>query len=78
MAIDENNNVYLTADKEILIYSPAGELRETIVTPDGCSNVEFCGKDRKTLFFTYHENIYTLEMNVRGCQLPIDLAKSKK
>lgn len=78
MAMDENNNVYLTADKEILIYSPSGELLETIVTPDGCSNVEFCGKDRKTLFFTYHENIYTLKMNVKGCQLPIDTSKDKK
>ncbi len=78
MAMDEKNNVYLTADKEILIYSPAGELLEEITTPDGCSNVEFCGKDRKTIFFTYHENIYTLEMTVKGCQLPIDLAKGRK
>jgi gluconolactonase len=72
MAMDEYNNVYLTQDKEILIYSPAGKLLEKIETPDGCSNVEFCGKDRKTLFFTYHENIYTLKMAVRGCELPID------
>ena len=72
MAMDEHNNVYLTQDKEILIYSPAGKLIEKIETPDGCSNVEFCGKDRKTLFFTYHENIYTLQMAVRGGELPID------
>jgi gluconolactonase len=77
MAMDEHNNVYLTADKSIFIFSPAGELLEEIETPDGCSNVEFCGKDRKTLFFTYHENIYTLEMTVKGCQLPIDALKSK-
>jgi len=78
MAMDEKNNVYLTADKEILIYSPAGELLEEITTPDGCSNVEFFGKDRKTLFFTYHEFIYTLEMTVKGGQLPIDLMNVKK
>lgn len=78
MAMDAKNNVYLTADKSILIYSPAGELLEEIVTPDGCSNVEFCGRDRQTLFFTYHENIYTLEMTVKGGQLPIDMAKGKK
>jgi len=77
MAMDEYNNVYLTDDKEILIYSPAGKLLEKIETPDGCSNVEFCGKDRKTLFFTYHENIYTLKMAVRGCELPIDSKSSK-
>lgn len=73
MAMDEHNNVYLTDDKEILIYSPAGKLIEKIEAPDGSSNVEFCGKDRKTLFFTYHENIYTLKMNVRGGELPIDM-----
>lgn len=72
MAMDEHDNVYLTDDKDILIYSPEGELVEKIETPDGTSNVEFCGKDRRTLFFTYHENIYTLEMNVRGGKLPID------
>lgn len=72
MAMDEHNNVYLTDGKEILIYSPAGELLEKIEMPDGSSNVEFCGKDRKTLFITYQGNIYTLEMNVRGGRLPID------
>ncbi len=75
MAMDEHNDVYLTDDKDILIYSPAGELLQKIETPDGCSNVEFCGKDRKTLFFTYHDNIYTLKMNVRGGRLPIDSLK---
>ena len=78
MAMDEKDNVYLTADKFVLVYSPAGELLEEIAMPQGCSNVEFCGKDRKTLFITYQGYIYTLEMTVKGAQLPIDLAKGKK
>jgi gluconolactonase len=78
MAMDEKNNVYITADKSVLIYSPAGELLEEIVMPEGCSNVEFCGKDGKTLFITYRGYIYTLEMMVKGAQLPIDLAKGNK
>ena len=78
MAMDEKNNVYFTADKFVLVYSPAGELIEEIAMPQGCSNVEFGGKDRKTLFITYMGYIYTLEMAVKGCQLPIDLAGGKK
>jgi gluconolactonase len=78
MAMDERNNVYLTSGQNILVYSPAGELMEEIPVPKGCSNVEFGGKDRKTLFITYMGYIYTLEMAVKGCQLPVDLAAGNK
>jgi len=78
MAMDEKSNVYLTSGQNVLVYSPAGELIEEIAVPKGCSNVEFGGKDRKTLFITYMGYIYTLEMAVKGCQLPIDLAGGKK
>jgi len=78
MAMDENNNVYLTSGKFVLVYSPAGELIGEIVVPEGCSNVEFGGKDRKTLFITYMGYIYTLDMAVQGCQLPVDLGKGRK
>ena len=79
MAMDEKNNVYLTSGQYVLVYSPAGELVEEIAVPKGCSNVEFGGKDRRTLFITYMGYIYTLDMAVKGCKLPIDdLAKGKK
>jgi len=78
MAMDEKNNVYITNDKSVLAYSPAGKLLEEIALPQGCSNVEFCGKDRKTLFITYRGYIYTLEMAVKGAQLPIDTAGIKR
>jgi gluconolactonase len=78
MAMDEKNNVYLTTKKTILIYSPGGELLETITTPEGCSNIEFCGKDRKILFITYHSSIYTLEMAVKGAPSALDMAKQNK
>jgi gluconolactonase len=78
MAMDEKLNVYLTAGSSILAYSPAGELVEEIALPEGSSNVEFCGRDRKTLFITYMGNIYTLEMTVRGAPTALDLATGKK
>lgn len=77
MAMDENLNVYITADNHVSIYNPAGELLGEIAMPKGCSNVEFCGKDRKTLFVTYRGFIYTLDMAVRGARLPIDMVKGK-
>ena len=78
MAMDEKLNVYLTAGSSILVYSPAGELVEEIAMPEGSSNVEFCGKDRKTLFITYMGNIYTLEMTVQGAPTALDLATGRK
>jgi gluconolactonase len=78
MAMDEKSNVYLTSGQNVLVYSPAAELIEEIAVPKGCSNVEFGGKDRKTLFITYMGYIYTLEMAVKGCQLPVDLAGGQK
>lgn len=75
MAMDEHLNVYITADDHVSIYSPAGKLLEKIAMPIGCSNVEFCGKDRKTLFITYRGYIYTLDMAVKGAPLAIELGR---
>jgi sugar lactone lactonase YvrE len=76
MAMDEKGNVYLT-EGAVLIYSPAGKLIEKIEMQGGCSNVEFCGKDRKTLFITYHENVYTLQMALAGAPTAIDMATGR-
>jgi gluconolactonase len=75
MAMDEYLNVYITADDHVSIYSPDGKLLEKIDMPLGCSNVEFCGKDRKTLFITYRGYIYTLDMAVRGAPTALDLGR---
>jgi gluconolactonase len=76
-AMDEKNNVYL-GDKSLLIYSPAGELLEEIVSPEGIANLKFAGKDRKTLFITHRENVYTLDMAVRGAPTAFNLAKGDR
>ena len=78
MAMDEKNNVYITAGNYVLIFSPSGDLLEEITMPEGCSNVEFCGKDRKTLFITYRGYIYTLKMAVKGSLTALDLARDRK
>ncbi|TGE20536.1 SMP-30/gluconolactonase/LRE family protein [Hymenobacter aquaticus] len=68
MTIDSQGNVYLTG-KGVTIYSPAGKQLEHIAIPqDWTGNVCFGGKDRKTLFITASEAVYTLPMQVAGVQ----------
>jgi gluconolactonase len=77
MTLDEKGNVYLGGSPTITIYSPAGMKIGEIPLPENCTNLEFAGKDRKTLFFTAGTSVYTLEMAVRGAATALDQAKGK-
>jgi gluconolactonase len=61
MTLDENGNVYLTAEA-ISIYDPSGRLVKTINIPERPSNVTFGGKDKKTLFITARKSLYSIKM----------------
>lgn len=66
MTIDEAGNIYLTGDG-VIVYNPQGELIEHIKVPaPWTANVTFGGKDRKTLFITASNAVFTLRMNVAG------------
>jgi gluconolactonase len=66
MTIDEQGNVYLTG-KGVSVFNPAGEKIKQIDVPEGwTANVTFGGKDRKTLFITASDSVYTLQMQVQG------------
>jgi len=66
MTIDSRGNVYLTG-KGVTVYSPAGQQLQHIDVPaDWTGNVCFGGKDRKTLFITASESVFTLPMLVKG------------
>jgi gluconolactonase len=66
MTLDERGNVYLTG-KGVTVYNPAGQQIAHIPIPEGWTgNVCFGGKDRKTLFITASEAVYTLPMLVKG------------
>lgn len=67
MTIDQQGNVYLTMGK-VWVYSPEGELIETIEVPESPSNVCFGGEERNILFITARKSVYTLQMNTRGVQ----------
>lgn len=68
MTLDNKGNLYITG-RGVTIYSPSGEKIANIPVPSRwTANVCFGGKDRKTLFITASESVYTLQMQVKGAQ----------
>jgi len=67
MTIDEEGNVYLTGKGGVSVFSPAGEkIKQIDVPKHWTANVTFGGKDRRTLFITASDSVYTLQMRVAG------------
>lgn len=68
LTIDNVGNVYLTTNgkQAVDIFSPAGELLESIKIPQQPSNLCFGGKDRNQLFITARTSIYRVELNAKG------------
>jgi gluconolactonase len=70
MTLDAEGHLYLTnlESSAIDIYSPAGDLLESIAVPERPSNVTFGGADRRTLFITAQTSLYAVAMRVAGQQ----------
>lgn len=68
MTLDNQGNLYLTG-RGVTIYNKEGEKLGNIPVPSNwVGNICFGGKDRKTLFITASESIYTLQMQVKGVE----------
>ncbi|MHA7128807.1 SMP-30/gluconolactonase/LRE family protein [Algoriphagus namhaensis] len=66
MTIDERGNLYLTGDG-VTVFNRKGEKIAHISVPSKwTANVVFGALDRKTLFITATDAVYTLKMKVRG------------
>jgi len=65
LAMDNQGNLYLTADK-VKIYDPKGKHLGDIEFPERPSNLCFGGKDGKTLYVTARKSLYSLAMKVAG------------
>ncbi|MDR7128366.1 gluconolactonase [Algoriphagus sp. 4150] len=66
MTIDERGNVYLTGDG-VTVFDRKGEQIAHIQVPaKWTANVVFGTLDRKTLFITASDAVYTLKMKTRG------------
>lgn len=68
MTMDCHGNVYVTNEKGVTAFDPAGQQIANIPVPGQkwTANVTFGGRDRTTLFVTAGTGIYTLQMNVCG------------
>lgn len=68
MTLDSEGNLYITG-QGVTIYDNTGKKLGNIPIPTHWTgNVCFGGKDRKTLFITASEAIYTLQMRVKGVE----------
>lgn len=66
MTLDHLGNLYLTG-RGVTIFDKEGVKIGNIPVPvSWVGNICFAGKDRKTLFITASESVYTLKMNVKG------------
>jgi gluconolactonase len=69
MTLDEKGNIYLTGNGGVTVYTKEGKKLLLIPVPSKwTANVCFGGKDRKTLFITASESVYTIAMNVKGVE----------
>ena len=66
MTTDNQGNVYITNDANVLVYSPEGDLIETIVVGGQVTNVCFGGPDLSTLYITNTHELYAVDMLVSG------------
>ncbi len=68
MTLDEKGNVYLSGKGVTVLNSAGVQLGNISVPSNWVGNICFGGKDRKTLFITASESVYTLQMQVRGVE----------
>jgi gluconolactonase len=68
MTLDNEGNLYVTG-QGVTVYDSNGKKLGNIPVPSRWTgNVCFGGKDRRTLFITASESVYTLRMRVKGVE----------
>lgn len=67
MTIDREGNLYLTGSEGVTVFNSEGKKIQVIAVPERWSaNVCFGGQDRKTLFITASDSLYTVPMRTQG------------
>jgi gluconolactonase len=66
LTLDEQGNLYLTGGSNITVWSPTGELLQTIAIPLAPANMTFGGPERNVLYITARTALFAVPMNVRG------------
>jgi sugar lactone lactonase YvrE len=68
LARDEKGNVYIAAG-QVYVYSPAGDLIDTIEVPERPSQLLFGGTSRNTLFVLAGTSLYAVHARYKGVSL---------
>ncbi len=66
MKVDVRGNVWTTAADGVRVYSPAGELLQTISFPQAPANCAFGDDDDKTLYVTARRSVYKVRTALPG------------
>ena len=67
MTIDDQGNLYLTGKKGVTVFNKNGKEIQIISVPENwTANVCIGGKDRRTLFITASDSLYTVRIKNRG------------
>lgn len=67
MTIDEAGNLYLTGKKGVMVYNKDGKEIQIISVPKNwTANVCIGGKDRKTLYITASDSVYSVRLKQAG------------
>ena len=73
MAIDRNDNVYITTEVGVQVFDKNGRAIQFITMPEKSTNCTFGGPDMTTLFVTAGKNLYSMELSNTGFRHPFDL-----
>ncbi len=67
MTLDEMGNLYLTGKKGVMVFNKEGKEIQIIAVPENwTANVCIGGKDRKTLFITASDSVYSIRLKHAG------------
>jgi sugar lactone lactonase YvrE len=65
VTVDAKGNVYIAAG-QVFVYSPSGDLIDTIEIPERPSQLLFGGSDGKTLFVLARSSLYSVRTIYKG------------
>jgi gluconolactonase len=66
LAVDTKGNLYITSGLGLQVFAPDGKLLGIITLPEQPANVEFGGKDLKTLYVTARTSLYRVPVEATG------------
>src|SRR5579863_3191014 len=66
MKVDKNGNLFVTGPQGLWVWDAKGNHLGTIVIPEQPANLNWGGKDYRTLYITATTSVYRLEMKTQG------------